>query len=569
MSKQLLRYCRNIPLKKLKQGGTLSIQCDMPVTRVKIVPEWRDDGTLSMTQWMHVSEDTEADVSVVHKADKMTSMGRAESHLAVSVFPKKSMVSSDKKGRGRETSTIGVDKTILEKVEEPMVITDDGKIQPDSKEWHGSNVKRVEYTDGVTHVSTKDDASKSSFRQEPSLTLTAVIPEKCNLSCELLKGGDIVIERKVEGDAHLVTSNGDVFVNKLRGHEISISAQGLSNTISATDLIEAQKLDISTRGRVRAKKVHGSQVNIQVDGTDTIDASFSPTNDVDDEGSLVDISSIYVAGSGSANVFVSSTVSPEKRAVRIKSHHGHVSVETNVPPCSTATEPSVELGGVNGSFDAKIQIPESSTTQQGMMAGRIHVDSLSPDSVSVVSANDGDVSLTLDRKVEADLRLLSSSEIVSFDSSVLLQDDNPDHILTALRNLDSKPQRKSEESRIRTETDAFTSRTTEHTFQNIDFVDGWVDNKSNEPDSRFDLMSKGGKIQLQGAAEQALKGFSSSHKGESEITRPLVAVATSGNIALESLSWFGAIARRYGLEEDRDDLGRTATRSGRQLVPKE
>jgi len=553
-----MQVCRKIPLTKLKQGGTLSIQSELPMTRVNIVPEWRDDGHLTLTQWMNVS-DTEADVSVTHEVDKMTSLGRTESHLSVCIFPEESLKQAiDSANKAVSTRKTQETDSILRKKDEPLIITDDGDIEPDSEEWHGANVKRVEYSDGITHVSSKEPQP-----HEPSLTLTAVVPEKINITCELLRGGEIVIDKKVEGDAHLMTADGDVRVNKLRGHEIHISAQGSANTILATDLLEAHKLDINTRGRVRAKKVHGSHVKIQVDhpGSST---AFVPTKDVDDEESMVDISSIYVAGSGSADVHVSSVVPPKKRAVRIKSHHGHVAIETNVP--ATSTDSCVELGGVNGSFDVMIRNPTPSP--KGTLAGIVHVDSLSKDSVSVLSADAGDVSLSLDRKAEADLRMLSSSEISSFDThATLLEDDDPNHVECALQEFDAKSKRASE-TRIRIDTNAFTARKGGSTYQNIDYVDGWVENKSNEPDSRFDLMTKGGKIQLQGAAEQALHGFSSSDGGK-HVARPLLAIATNGNIALESLSWFGAIARRYGLEEERDDLGRTATRAGRPLVPKE
>lgn len=40
------------------------------------------------------------------------------------------------------------------------------------------------------------------------------------------------------------------------------------------------------------------------------------------------------------------------------------------------------------------------------------------------------------------------------------------------------------------------------------------------------------------------------HSLMSAQTMPLLAVATDGRIKLETLSWFGSIARRYGLEEE-------------------
>jgi len=100
-------------------------------------------------------------------------------------------------------------------------------------------------------------------------------------------------------------------------------------------------------------------------------------------------------------------------------------------------------------------------------------------------------------------------------------------------------------------------------------VQGHVDNQSHEPDSRFEQQQQlggGGKIRLEGAATQALHGFASSDDALI-VERPLVVGASEQRIAVESLSWLGAIARRYGLEEGerKGDLGRQATRRGRDL----
>ena len=100
-------------------------------------------------------------------------------------------------------------------------------------------------------------------------------------------------------------------------------------------------------------------------------------------------------------------------------------------------------------------------------------------------------------------------------------------------------------------------------------------NRSGEPDARSDVRGRG-KINVDGAASQALHGFqrggkqSSSSPSSSSPTShappttlpPLLAVATDGIIVLESLSWFGSIARRYGLEEgeSKKDVGRQAGR---------
>jgi hypothetical protein len=105
-------------------------------------------------------------------------------------------------------------------------------------------------------------------------------------------------------------------------------------------------------------------------------------------------------------------------------------------------------------------------------------------------------------------------------------------------------------------------------------------NCSGEPDSRSDVRTlvrrhdgggsdgggKGGgegKINIQGAALQALHGFrgkwqetdsiiASTTSTSTTAPMPLLSVVTDGIIKLETLSWFGSIARRYGLEESAD-----------------
>ena len=103
-------------------------------------------------------------------------------------------------------------------------------------------------------------------------------------------------------------------------------------------------------------------------------------------------------------------------------------------------------------------------------------------------------------------------------------------------------------------------------MDHVQYAQGVACNRSEEPDSRFDVKTRGrqGKINVEGAAGQALEGFSGGKASSDEITsddekRPLVAVATNGEISLESLSWLGAIARRYGVSDDRIDLGRQAS----------
>ena len=315
----------------------------------------------------------------------------------------------------------------------------------------------------------------------------------------------------------------------------------ITRTIYLSDVLEAQSVTISTRpGRLRAKRIHGSQVDIRVHQEASVEAM-----DVDDEGAAIDISSLYVAGSGSANLVAESS-STVRTSIRCKSHHGHVNAQANG---------RVELGGANGSFDVDCQGDAC-----------IHIDSLAPDSISMVTAHDG-LSLTMDRKLVADLRLLNGVvDVRDLARSVLLEDDE----LTLEKGLRQRDE--SDHAVVDTPISVITSSFTEvplgsgSSFSRVNYVQGYVDNKSHEPDSRFE--QKGGKISLQGAASQALRGFSDS---SDEQARPLVVGTSEGPIVVESLSWLGAIARRYGLEdsETKPDLGRQATRRGRVVVETE
>ncbi|KAL3764676.1 hypothetical protein ACHAW5_000307 [Stephanodiscus triporus] len=87
----------------------------------------------------------------------------------------------------------------------------------------------------------------------------------------------------------------------------------------------------------------------------------------------------------------------------------------------------------------------------------------------------------------------------------------------------------------------------------IRYVQGRMKNRSGEPDARSDVRGRG-KINVDGAASQALHGFQRGKKSSSSsphlastslspapprILMPLLAVATDGIIKLRELSWFG------------------------------
>jgi hypothetical protein len=224
----------------------------------------------------------------------------------------------------------------------------------------------------------------------------------------------------------------------------------------------------------------------------------------------------------------------------------------------------------------------------------VHFDSMVPDSVSVVHTEWGNVNITVDRKVESDIRLFSpssfSNEDISIDMDTLLLDDNEDGTLAdelvhMLKELDvatklSSLSKENNEPRIKIQTKAFTeTNRPEVLLEYCEFIDGWVENTTSEPDSRFDRKIRGhdegsrGKIRLEGAHDQALQSFhaaaESDGSNKSTFARPILAVLSPGKIVLETLSWMGNIARRYGLDETRekDDLGRQATRRRRLLDP--
>jgi hypothetical protein len=581
MSKQLLRHWLSQSLPALKQGSTLSIRSSIKNTNLTIRSQWRDDGHLSMLQKLGKGA-VEADLSISQEMDRTTSMGRDESHILVQLKPKEMQLEFSPK---TETLHINQD-TIPEPVLEKKVILDDGTILSDSAEWlpPPPGLRRIEYSDRVALI-TKDEADDE---RESETSLCLDVPEKVNIECDLTHGGSISIHSKIEGDVRLLTSDGDVIVKKLRGHAIDIQAQGAGNTVYSSDLLEAQSLNIliPSPGRLRAKRIHASSCNIRIGNRDSVAPSPSSSSELldnDDAGSLCDISSLYVTGD--ANIQVRSS-DDTKQAVRVKSHHGHVLVDASSPVPTAINEmtgarlPVVDMSGVNGSCEVFIQDDKSEKHQDDWVSCHVHFDSVSPDSVSILKADMGNVHVTVDRKVESDLRLLAASNASTVDVDTLLldedDDDDYDELKEMLRRIDESSKARNGKM-ITIQTKAFTEKDENQDLKlsNCEFVDGWVENKSAEPDSRFDRKLRGdtgsmGKIRLDGAANQALQGFATTEKEKSSFARPIVAITSTGEIVLETLSWLGNIARRYGLDDkkDKEDLGRTATRRGRPLKPK-
>ena len=613
----LFRLWKARPLVTLKQGTTLSIRSHVRNTNLSIKSKWQDQGTISMLQSLKgncADNRDQAKLIIRQEEDRPTSLGRKESHLSITVNASASMMGSSPTNDGSippdwESSTTKV--------------TDEGsRIFPeDFTEWTKQPLATLSGlpTDAVLDMESTISGNHQSKNGASSTTcLSLEVPEKINLECEMVQGGSIFIHNKLEGDIRLVTTNGDIYIQKLRGHVLDIQVHGTDNTIFASELLEADTLNlqIAKQGRFRTKRIHARTVDLEFGktndhGTATQSTSNKTTTsaaiqellslDEDDSGALCDISSLYL--SGEANIQVQST-DRDCRTVRIKSNHGHVTIDVTAPLPTLRNEmtgelvPIVDLGGVNGSCEVSIRQPSverhESDEVDNWTSCRIHFDSISPDTVSPIQVEHGNVNITLDRKVESDLRLVSASNVLSLDMEDLLAEgeDEDDDSLNPL--LDQTLQQLDETSTtngkqdIIIRTKAFTSKYDSEDadtnmrasrWKNLKFVEGWVENKSSEPDSRFDRKIRaesghlrgGGKIRLEGAAAQALQGFDKKRGSESdspnEFPRPLVAVAAAGGIAIETLSWLGNIARRYGLDDKRDakDLGRTATRRGRPL----
>lgn len=540
----LRRVVKSIPLPTLNQGASLSIRSQVPRTSLHIASQWRDDGHLDFVRTFAPNhESSHMFLSVSQLEDRMTSMGRTASHLTVDLGPSKG-------GGDAATSTTYA-------------------CGPD-------DVSKEE-----TKVDIPSDTTDSN---EPVVQLSVVVPEKVNIDVDLEKGGNISVASKIEGDIELRTSDGSIKVKKLRGHKLKLESFGDNALVHATELLEAQEMSILSSGRLRAKQLHGSSINVQIVHSKESKADFEPLEQ-DDDAALIDISSVFVAGNGACTLSVASA-RPVKKAIRLKNNHGPVRLATDgvhqpiaTDPNTGATHPLIELGGVNGNCEVMtsntVADADSSSPWKSCL---VHVDSLSPDTVSLLTVDQGDISLTIDRKVESDVRLLSlsSKECLVEASSMIAEEENAELLLEVVKNIPAPSNATTNTPKLNVLTKTFNERAG-GTFESehLCFKDGWVENNSAEPPSRFDRKVRGetaiGKINIDSAADQALRGFGQDEKDASgvgtEFPRPLLAAACAGGIQVETVSWLGAIARRYGLDEGGRDLGRQATRRGRPLQP--
>ncbi|KAL7520831.1 hypothetical protein ACHAWX_005534 [Stephanocyclus meneghinianus] len=568
----------------LGQNGTLVLRSKSKyISQVQIVPQWRDDTPIEMVQDDAPVDDT-SHVTTIVDDHALTSKSSTE-HQNFGGMQVRFHKDGIKTSLGRVGSLVEVDLL------GPHLGTED-------KESHQRNISR-------------NTASSGSMWK-----VIATIPEKSNITCQIASG-DINVAGKLEGDVHLSTSNSNIAVTKLRGHNVVLSnkpqaelhstgghVSGDKGTIYVSKAIEARTIQISASERVRARMINGTDINIQVDPS-----TMPPENtklDDDDEGAFIDIGSLYVSYGGGeceARLSVDATnlnsnhdSSPRHTGLaRVKSSHGHVTVQATVDdtysPVSKAPT-LVDLGGVNGSCDVLLEAPQSctqydtNTKQSDLVATRVHFDALTQESISTITIRGkiGETNITIDRKLDADLRLLSLAKSTmvlpdKLDAHSISSDDT-EEIASSLDELGELAcQHSSEQKReaILIETDAFqydrdTDNPSSHSQPGVQYIQGTMTNCSGEPDSRFDLQARG-KINIEGAASQALHGFHSKTSGGDihddksrypSVVLPLLCVASDGRIKIETLSWLGSIARRYGLEEsNRSRVGRQASRTPR------
>ncbi|KAL3945372.1 MAG: hypothetical protein SGBAC_000577 [Bacillariaceae sp.] len=436
---------------------------------------------------------TEANVTVSRGEDKLTSMGRKEGHVVITLDPKES-IQVEEKSQQPLSHPRPKDPEDIKRV-----ILDDGSILPDSEHWSSlpEGFRRIEYNDDIAHVTEAEEDA-----EEPETLIEIDVPEKVNLECDLVNGGSVQIQSKIEGDVRIITADGDVVVQKVRGHVIDIQAFGPGNSVVATDLLEAESLTVNlpNLGRLRAMKIHANSFEAQFgdDRSQELDQLLPELFDNDDTGAVCDISSLYVTGEALINLNSSHA---KMQAVRVKSNHGHVVVEAVGRHSSAKNHitgeplPTVYMGGVNGSCEVFVRGDASEENDNKWTSSQIHFDSISPQSVSIVQADVGDVDITVDRKVETDLRLLASSRVSAVDIDTLVEENTDEgKVSSALKEaIDGLDSCAADGVRraINVQTKAFTNREMDISLQNSEYIDGWLENKSDEPDSRFDRKTRG------------------------------------------------------------------------------
>ena len=620
-------------LPKFGQNGTLKIynsnddDNSISIRQVQIIPQWRDDALIELVPLLSDNNDIDADDSV---------------EIATFDYSDKSSASDL-----TTTQTFGKGSSMLNITNHTNgILTSLGR--------KGSLVE----VNFLNSNSNNDANTRNNNVNIIPHKLIATIPEKSNLTCQLLgnsntcgDGGDINIDNKLEGDIHLSTTKGNITVSKLRGHNITLNTT--NGIIHIRKAIEAKCIQINTLKRVRAQMLNGSNISVNVTRSRKSSESSADDNatassfvadgsshsassssslitklDEDDGGALIDIGSLYISSGGGDGGSYSSdneatlivldgnnNTHNNKSGgglVRVKSSHGHVTVhaKTNNKQIDDGQQqhpPLIDMGGVNGSCDITLDVSRTHDNNTNtnnnicsIMGTRIHFDAMTPESISTFTSRGGRVvghsSITMDRKLEAEVRMLSLSKSNvalpnTVDAHSFTSDDNEEIQSTLMdvnntvirqqqqdkegnSSVSNSSSNSSSQSSISIETDAYNSH--DHLqipplSNGVEYTQGAMTNRSGEPDSRFDIAHSAarGKINIDGAASQALHSFQNGRPSEDATSAsaaaplPLLAVATDGSVKLETLSWFGSIARRYGLEEEKGDgrkVGRQASR---------
>jgi len=272
-----------VRLPTLGQDGTLVLRSgtDSPV-RVRIVPRWRDDSLLEMLPMISTDEEDHEDdgENVVEGEPEFVTFGEASTSTTQSFGRMRLRCRAD----GVETS-LGRRGALVEVDVAPPTETRCGP--------------------------------------EPTAIIVATVPEKCNVTCRVANG-DIEVVGKLEGDARLSTSRGNITVSKLRGHYVTLDATpgaagDLTTTTTTTTTtaataaaaagmihvrkaVEARSIKIGASSRVRARMLNGSDVSIRVSPSKEEERAATRRRfdrlDDDDEGALIDVGSLYVSDGG-------------------------------------------------------------------------------------------------------------------------------------------------------------------------------------------------------------------------------------------------------------------------------
>ena len=609
---QLARIWNSMPLLTLHQGSTLHIIGSRHVKlNVRIVPQvWREDTLLTLNQIFPVENNPASgrDDEVHMSAELSKKTDTSNTTVAtVNVGLKRLMMPSKHEKKHSEDAAT---REISQFPERSY-----GLGNPRNEEYDGTYLSaRRSCNDNDEHI----NEFLSSKPSEPMVMLTANIPQKMNIICQLEgQGSAICMEGKVEGESFdLSTALGHITISKLRGHKIDIHAGG-GGSIHVKQLLEAQNINLSATsseganenyGRIRAKQIHAHNLHATVgsstatstaneeawedhpyDASLVLEGNNTTKLDLDDSLARIDIGSLYTSSAnaedGGAFIGVNAPggTIEHPRNVRIKSSHGHVSVYTVLSSFANKTfdeyrqeNSLVELGGINGHCDVIVSLSDDdddvnnddsdaaelngATRTARTTAIKAHFDSVGSNEISAITTERGDVKVTFDRKVEADMRLFSARDLSPVDFNELISSDLK-ALSQTLKDWDRDLEQdistadvdQENEKKIAVHTDSFVVFDDEPpVLQNVNVVMGTLlrNNKDEDPDSRFDVRTnnkRGGKIDMNSAQNQALNRFVGGK--DDNTNRHLLVVASTGHINIESMSWFGAIARRYGLEE--------------------